>query len=314
MSARPSTFALTRPGPLRLYNTAELLRMPPPQWLVAPIMPVGGLVGLYGPPGVGKSFMAIDMALSVASGRPWQEHETQTGLVLYVAAEGSMGLTKRVAAWLAAHAISPSRVVAAWLTVGIPVSANSDEMGILMDRIAGELETVPLLIVIDTLARCFDGDENQQEDMGRFIGGVDRLRREYNSTVMVVHHTRLDGERERGNTAFRGAADTMIALDRPRHNTIKMTCNKQKDAAEFPLLNFQLQLVPDVNSCVIVPAGTDGRVAKELYILRTEGPLSWEDWRIRLGTAKATFSRDVVELAKTGQIAREFGKWRVLVP
>lgn len=244
MSSRPSTFPLMAPGSHRFYSTAEMYRRPPPTWLIDGIIPMGGVVGLYGPPGTYKTFIAMDMALSVATGTPWQGHDSKKGFVAYIAAEGGTGITIRIAAWHKARAIDESRATIGWLTEPLPIYAESEDLSDVIDRVSKELDYTPTLIVIDTLARSFDGDENQQEDMGRFIGGVDRLRKEFGSTVLVVHHTRLDGQRERGNTAFRGAADTMLAVSSgDTHGDIRLTCSKQKDAEEFTELAFKAKII-----------------------------------------------------------------------
>lgn len=252
--SRPSSFSLTSPGPLRLYSTTELLRLPPPTWLVENIMPAGGLVGIYAPPESMKSFLAIDIAMAVSTGLPWQNHATHKGFVVYVSAEGGTGIGKRVLAWLTAHQIAPSAAHVAWLTESIPVTNDSADMDVLFGRLNDDIREQPSLVIIDTLARCFDGDENMQEDMGRFIGGVDRLRREYDATVVVVHHTRLDADRERGSTAFRGAADTMISVKRGKETSdpITILCNKQKDAEHFDDITVRLKPIPGTDSCVIV--------------------------------------------------------------
>src|SRR3990167_7919183 len=119
-SSRPSTFSLTAPGPLRLYSMTELLRLPPPEWLIKHYLPAGGLVGLYGQPGHYKSFVAIDMAMSVATGQPWQGADTRRGHVIYVAAEGGTGIAKRGHAWLQEHQVDPAQADIAWLTESIP--------------------------------------------------------------------------------------------------------------------------------------------------------------------------------------------------
>jgi hypothetical protein len=292
--------------------------MPTPEWLIEPIMPAGGLVGLYGPPGVGKSFIAIDMALSVASGRPWQGHVTRQGFVLYIAAEGGTGITKRVAAWLKTRVIPASQLAAAWLMEAIPVYNDSTDLERVLERVETEIQTKPTLVVVDTLARCFDGNENEQLDMGRFIKGIDRMRHDFDATVMVVHHTRLDGDRERGNTAFRGAADAMLSVSRGHGGTMILSCNKQKDAEEFGDEGFNLTSVAGTDSCVVT---VDTRKAKKaqktseiIHILRTQGPLTWDAWyqfAQSHGVSKATFARHVHELRETNQILKEKGQWRV---
>lgn len=316
---RPAVLSLTHPGPLRLFNTGELLRLPPPTWLIDRILPVGGLVGVYGQPGVGKSFLAIDMALAVASGHPWQRHVVHPGFVLYVSAEGGTGIGKRVQAWLSNFGYTAAQPNIAWLTQSVAISSTSEDMNVLFTRLSDELEERPVLVAIDTLARCFDGDENQQEDMNRFIAGVDRLRREFGTTVIVVHHTRVDAERERGSTAFRGAAETMIRVNRASTTApLAIVCNKQKDADEFPQMSLHLRTLPvtvagvRTSSCVLVSDPSQkGSSPLQVAIL---GHLRQSP--SRLGAlyvygAKSSIQRAVRQLVLSHQIINDLGYYTV---
>lgn len=317
MGSRPSAFTLTSPGSMRMFSTQEMMTLPPPTWLIDKIIPAGGLVGLYGPPGVMKSFVAADVALSVAAGGLWQGHPVTRGFPLYVCAEGSAGMGKRIKGWLAYRKLKPKDVPAAWLTESVPVYADSDGMSRVIDRIE-EAEIVPDVIVIDTLARCFDGDENQQADMGRFVAGVDRLRKEFDATVIVVHHTRLDGDRERGNTAFRGAADTMLSLSNKKGKLV-LACNKQKDAEEFEDLILKTKPMPNEDTIVIVNETRVAKVAKKSYdmlgVLREHGPLSWDAWATTMndtaGMPRTTFSRYLAVLKENGEIVKKNGVYHL---
>lgn len=310
MTSRPSGFTLTGSGRLRLYSTRELLQMPAPEWLVDGIVPQGGLVGIYGQPGGGKSFVAIDLALCVATGRPWQGHAVQQGFVIYIAAEGGVGITKRVRGWLAVNDLSPDDANIAWLTESVAVNNDADDLETLFARIDDEVEQEPTLIIIDTLARCFDGNENEQEDMGRFIAGVDRMRLVYGATVIIIHHTNVSGARERGNTAFRGAADAMIAIDQNKESgTIEVSCTKQKDAADFETLELMFQLVPEHDTAVIVQAG---QIKANLVLNWLKvGPLSYAELKTRAeggdsgaAMSPATLKRKLRELRESGKIIK----------
>lgn len=317
MGSRPSDFTLTAPGKLRMFSTEEMMRLPPPTWLIDNIIPAGGLVGLYGPPGVMKSFVAADIALSVASGGLWQGHPVSQGFPLYVCAEGAAGMGKRIKGWLRYRKLKPSQAQAAWLTESVPVYADSDGMSVVMDRIE-EADVVPDLIIIDTLARCFDGDENQQADMGRFVAGVDRLRKEFDATVLVVHHTRLDGDRERGNTAFRGAADAMLSLSNKKRKLV-LSCNKQKDAEEFDDIELHTKPMPDEDTVVIVnetrAVTVKVKTRDMLSMLKDYGPLTWDAWFTLMardtGMPRTTFSRYLVGLKENGEILKENKEYRV---
>jgi hypothetical protein len=313
LGSRPSTFVLTSPGTLRLYSTAELLTLPPPTWLIDGIMPEGGLVALYGPPESFKSFVALDLALCVATGTPWHGHAVQRGLVLYVAAEGGPGIGKRVRAWLQHHAIDASEAKVAWLVESLTVYKQSDDVDVLMRRLDDELEWEPRFIVIDTLARCFEGDEVKTEDMSRFVAGLDRMRQQYHATVMAIHHTRVGEDRERGNTALRGGLDTMISITRDKKsNNFTLECSKQKDTEHFPEMGFVMEPVPEANSCIVLSTDSQkAENAQQSLTILANGPLTWDDWHSSTDLSKTTFYRAFVELKKTGQILKEKGQWRV---
>lgn len=303
---------------MRMYSTAEMTRLPAPTWLIDKTIPAGGLVGLYGPPGAMKSFVASDVALSVAVGGLWQGRLVTQGFPLYVCAEGASGMGKRINGWMAYRKYRAEDVQGAWLTESVPVYTDSDGMARVIERIE-EADIVPDLIVIDTLARCFDGDENQQADMGRFVAGVDRLRKEFDATVIVVHHTRLDGDRERGNTAFRGAADTMLSLSNKKGKLV-LSCNKQKDAEEFDDIELTTKPMPDQDTVVLVnetrTSQMKAKTSVMLSILLETGPLSWDEWstitRERTGMPVATFSRYLRELIENDEIIKKNGQYRVI--
>lgn len=323
VSARPSTFALSSPGPVRLYSTTELLQMKPPTWMIEGLIPHNALVGLYGEPGCGKSFLSIGLALSVATGRDWHGHTVDQGYVLYVSAEGGAGIGKRVHAWLTTYGCDRrtiANIPIAWLLESIPVYAGSDEMAQLVERITTEVDRIPTLVVVDTLARCFDGDENQQQDMGRFIAGVDHLRSLWDATVIVVHHTRLAGDRERGNTAFRGAADTMLHVEKQqlgKSRGLRLTCNKQKDSEEHEALRLRLSPVPSVDSCVLAdiapgraPSARSEASKALLAVLVDSPPLSFDLWQEASKVPRTTCWRTVKELEAAGDVVKSAdGLW-----
>src|SRR5829696_341932 len=78
---------------------AQLQELPSPEWLVRRLLPKRGFCVLYGESGAGKSFVALDLALSVATGRPWAGLKVCTGPVRYIVAEGNVGFVQRIKAW-----------------------------------------------------------------------------------------------------------------------------------------------------------------------------------------------------------------------
>lgn len=247
------------PEQFKLFSVAEMLNLCEPEWLIDKLFPVGSLVGLFGKSGDGKSFVALDWALSVAEGTDWLGRSVRQGAVVYVAAEGGRSIPKRIAAWMKHHRVKTISD-AFFLLEGVQVRSQED-VELLVAQMSKRTSFEPALIVIDTLARCFgDGDENSTKEMNQFVNGLAWLQQQTQAAVMVVHHSGLASQdRERGSTALRGAADVMIRVLKKR-KLITVENNKQKDDEQFEPIKLQLQQVvitggsrTETTSCVRVP-------------------------------------------------------------
>ncbi len=91
--------APVNPPKLRILTLKEIAELPPVTWLVNGLIPKQSLAMIYGEPGGGKTFTALDIALTVAHGAQWHGHEVAQGQVFYVAGEGVGGFRKRIGAW-----------------------------------------------------------------------------------------------------------------------------------------------------------------------------------------------------------------------
>lgn len=313
MGSRPSSYKFTQDGPLRLYSTTELLNLPAPTWLVDKIIPAGGAIALWGMPGAAKSFVAIDVAMSVAAGKDWNGHAVARGFVVYVSAEGGSGIGKRARAWLQTHGIAARELNIAWLVESLHVGVESSQLEAFCDRLEVEVRRDPTLVVIDTLARCFEGDENLQEDMNQFVAGVDLLRKRFNCTVLVVHHSRLDGTRERGSSSFHGAMDMMMSAE--KHNEqVTIKCKKQKDDEEFEDIELELQKVDGTESCVVLPnrsvVNESQMLDQMVAALVQVQPAKWDAWEAASGLTKSQFMKRYAKLKSTGRVVRNLsGLW-----
>ncbi|MGI9078798.1 MAG: AAA family ATPase [Gemmatimonadaceae bacterium] len=237
---------------LRFLSDVEIQDLPPLEWLVRDIVPENACVTGYGPPESAKTFFAMSLALSIATGRDFAGATVmRQGPVVYVAAEGSAGIAARVTAWKSLHGVSGLAGVH-FLTEPVNLLLTA-RVGDFLTALS-EHKIQPVLIVLDTLARCMVGaDENSARDMGLAVDAMDFIRRTTNATVFALHHTRRDSESERGSTALRGAADAMIALKRDGQR-LSVSCAKMKDAKHFK--SFTLDLVPSEDSCALVTANT----------------------------------------------------------
>jgi hypothetical protein len=231
---------------LVVRNDLEIENMPPIAWLADHVIPRGSLSVLYGAPGSGKSFVALDLAFSIAAGVQWLGRTALAGGALYVAAEGLGGLGQRVAAWKHARGFAGQQLGVGFVTNAVDMLEVANSARIIQ---ATEHVRSPVrLVVIDTLARSMVGDENDTRDMGKFVAAADRIREATGAAVLVLHHTRKDSDVERGNTQLRGAVDTLI-LCAEEDDGRQLVCQKQKDAEAFEPMSFRL--AGGHGSCVV---------------------------------------------------------------
>jgi hypothetical protein len=101
----------------------------------------------------------------------------------------------------------------------------------------------PAMIVLDTLARCFGGgDENSTQDMSKFVSACDAIRGRYGCTILVVHHAgHGDKSRARGAIALKAALDAEYRL--ANDTGLLLTATKMKDAEAPPPLALELVTV-----------------------------------------------------------------------
>jgi len=221
----------------------------PIQWLVRGYVEADSLSLMFGDPGCGKSFAAIDLACCIATGTPWHGNKTTTGAVFYIAGEGQNGLMRRFAAWEQHNCIplNDAPLFVGHRPAQLVSAAAAADVANAVEEIQAETGQAPAMIVIDTLARNFGGDENSQEDMGAFIANLDAFLRksgEWNATVMIVHHSgHADKSRSRGSSALKGAVDAEYSLTKGEDGIVRMEATKMKDAEHPAPVAFKLESV-----------------------------------------------------------------------
>ena len=241
-----SQVAKTLPSSSRFkpYSLSELATLPAPSWLVDDVLPDNSLATMYGQPSGGKTFAALDMALCVATGRSWHGHPTKQRQVVYVASEGFSGVRTRVEAWQKHHGLNAGNFSVVKEAVQL---LDTSEVTELIQAIQAE-SLEPGLLVIDTFARSFAGDENSAQEVGSAITALARIQKALGCTVMVVHHSGKAGgakAQERGSSALRGAMDAMIHVWKSgSKNFVQIASAKQKEADDFPTIGVHLTVVP----------------------------------------------------------------------
>lgn len=227
----------------RLIHASDLVgKIQPARWLIKNVLEDDALATLIAEPGSGKTFVALDWAARIATGTEWFGRRVTQGPVVYVAGEGHSGISRRLHGWSLAHGVS---LDAAPLYVSNRAAALNASEGYM--AVSDALESLgnvsPRLLIVDTLARNFAGNENSSEEMGAFVAALDALRRPLGASVLVVHHSGLGGaERGRGSTALRGAVDREWIAAKT-DGVIVLRCHKAKDTEIPPPIGLQLESV-----------------------------------------------------------------------
>ena len=253
----------------RFVDRVGMRHILPPEWLVRDFLPQGAYAILFGAPGTFKTFIALDIALSVACGLPTEPtwEVSACGPVLFAAGEGREQIRKRIAAWEKTH-YHGAEVENFVLSDPVPHVAEA-----LQPFIEGALHGYPngyKLVVMDNVSRSMQGlNENAQEHASNFTRLVERLQHSLGATVLTLHHTGHDDknkDRARGSSVFGADADTVIRVDRQgKDYLVSMHMTKQRDAPEWKKPKYvrlnEVHLSPEEKSLVAAPGAGGAEVS-----------------------------------------------------
>ena len=227
------------------FTTASsFLSQPAPmEWVIKGWLPTHSISMIYGESGVGKSFIALDMACSIAAGINWQGIKTKPGAVVYLAGEGNYGIRQRIASWCKKNNVDQLDNL---LISNKPIDLDGAGAATKVINAIKELYDGPVLMVfIDTLNNHMSGDENSARDTRTMVNNSKIIGSALKSTVGFIHHNGLNDSaknRARGSSAWKGSLDSSILISKANNDLIKISCEKMKDSQEpndlFGLLQY----------------------------------------------------------------------------
>ena len=279
-----------------LFDHVLDVSLEPPKYLIEEILVENTIAALVAPSYSGKSYVAVDMACSVATGQTFHSKPVTQGSVFCVIGESRTGWRRRINSWCKDKGIMPAKQA-------MPLHLSRYGLNFrdpaTIEAIKAELREFDdiKLIIIDTLARSFGGgNENAAQDMGQFIDACDQLKYEFGVTVLIVHHKGKDtAAGARGSSAFYAALDTSMVINKVG-NDIQLTCDKQKEGPEFEPMQFcfvELSVEQEPPVLALVPSSTKPNglkmskheeLAMQTFVEATKGMspspgLHLNDWR-----------------------------------
>jgi len=220
--------AATQPGQnpaantiLRSYTLYDFLnlKIPPRELILSPIIPTQGLVMLYAPRGIGKTFTALSIALSVATGSSmldnrWRAEKPRRVLLI----DGEMPATVLQTRLKSLQKNFPSglrsldflRIITPDVQdAGIPDLSTTEGQ----QAIEQQLDGIELVILDNLSSLCRSGKENEAESWMIIQSWLLSLRKRGISALLVHHANKSGGQR--GTSKKEDLLDTVITLKQP---------------------------------------------------------------------------------------------------
>jgi hypothetical protein len=323
-----------RPGGFQAFWHGDKAGRPHQLWMVKNLLPRIGVALLAGQSGAGKTFLEIDLAVSLALGEPFFGRKVaQAGGTLILAGEASGTIEARIDAAKIGRSSPfyrevhvgpatdvPDRLPIAWANVGgLSNPKTFDQLLNHVAQIARDMKErfgiQLMLIVVDTLAASFGfSDENDAAEATAAMKSLERLSQATDTLVLgVAHYGKVAETGVRGSSAFTASSDVIIAVIADKDQTTgnvgsrQLALIKSRTGATGWGCPFELRQVglgtdedgDAITSCVVVAnleaAGTGEGSTKEAASTKLSP------------AAKILFDCVVAVIADRGSRIRPFG-------
>lgn len=282
-------------------------------WLIEDLWTAQGVGIIGGAPKSCKTWLALDLAVSVASATAALERfeVRDPGPVLYYGAEDAPAQLRRRLEMLARS----RRLDLAALELGL-ILASTLRLDTERDRrrlAATIAHHKPRLLVLDPLVRLHRIDENSAADMSALLAELRALQRRYHLALALVHHLRKNTSKGQDGLALRGSSDLYAWGDsnlflRKRNRSLTLSV-EHRAAPALPPCTLELAEDPAVHLRVVDdPCATlsPHAVRLEDRILdaldRADGPVGRDTLRQILRVRNASLGQALLRLKEHGQI------------
>jgi len=306
--------------PFPVTRVAEVRRdLGRPRWLVESLWTSAGAGVLGGQPKAGKTWLALEIAVSVASGTPCLGAYAvpEPGPVLLFLAEDSPADAHDRVSGLCAHR-GVDLSCLDLLLLSTPVLRLDSTID--ANRLTATVETVrPRLLVLDPFVRVQTVDENSATEVSRVLAGLTALKRTHDLAILVVHHVRKNasghpGQSLRGSGDLRAWGDSNLFL-RHRGGSLELSGEHRAAPAMDPVA---LELVHDQG----MPPHLELRAkspqqrpsslpTKVIEVLRDAEPLTRSALREALRVNNQRLGDALSQLERDQQIRRDRDGWRL---
>lgn len=209
-------------------------------WLVRSLWPTAAVGLISGPPKVGKTWLCLDLALSVSSATPclgaFQVDQPGPAL-LYLAEDSLHSVRDRVEALCRHRGIGLHQADLHLITApALKLDRDEDRERLL----ATVREIQPRLLLLDPFVRLHSQNENDSAAVAAILASLRCLQRECDVAVALVHHSRKNGGGGPPGFALRGSSDLYAWGDAyaylaRRDNTLRLSLEHRSHPSIEPV-------------------------------------------------------------------------------
>jgi hypothetical protein len=298
------------------------------QWLVSSLWGRAAVGILGGAPKCCKSWLALDLAVSVASRTPCLGSfavEDPGPVMLYMAEDAAAVVKARLAGLCYHRGLRLEGLPIDVITEpAVRIDKSRDQ-----ERLARTLwRAHPRLLVLDPFVRLHRVDENDAGQVSALLGYLRSLQRDLDLAVLVVHHARKNGgsngqagQNLRGSGDLHAWGDSNLYLRR-QQRSLTLTVEHRAAQAPDPVA---LRLIADkgrgdAHLALVEPGDerADAAVDLEQTIVSTltaaGEPLGRTALRDKLHVRNERLGEALTRLAATGAVVRSGDRWSVPGP
>lgn len=306
---------------LRVVRAADVVERAPDEtpWLIESLWGAGAVGVIGGAPKCGKTWLALDMAVAVASGRPCLGRyavPTPGPTLVFAAEDAPPCVRERLV-----HLAQARGTDFAALDVGLIVEPSLRlDLAEPVARLRATLaRRRPRLLVLDPYVRLQSADENSATEVSAILSTLRELSRTFACAIALVHHARKGtgdepGQALRGSSDFYAWADSLLHLRRAREGLVLAI--EHRAAASPPPIGLALVTTDPVRLEVRATpvAAPDPPLAERIVrTLEESGPHRHRELRETLRVRDQHLSDTLHELETSGRIARTGDGWRARV-
>jgi hypothetical protein len=292
------------------------------RWLITGLWSEQAVGIIGGEPKCCKSFLALDLAVAVASGTPCLRHFAvpRSGGVLLYAAEDALHIVRQRLEGICAA----TGQALADLDIQV-ITAPSVRLDLDADR-RNLQETVarlhPRLLILDPFVRLHRIDENASGEVAPLLAYLRELQRRHAVAVLVVHHAKKGGGSVRAGQALRGSSefhawgdsnlylrrngdDLSLAVEHraaPSAKPMRIELVQRGDALALEVVEQPATMTP-------APTSLDQRIMAALA--DAVRPLPFAKLRARCRVRAATLYQRIAALAAEGRISKTDDGYRL---